>query len=61
MLNCAANLWNFNHCSYVAPERLNVEGFIESIKGVKLRMIAVDEAHCISEWGHNFRPVYLKS
>lgn len=47
--------------SYVAPERLNNEGFIQSIKGVKLRMIAVDEAHCISEWGHAFRPDYLKS
>lgn len=46
---------------YVAPERLNNEGFIQSIKGVKLRMIAVDEAHCISEWGHAFRPDYLKS
>lgn len=46
--------------SYVAPERLNNEGFVESIKGVKLRMIAIDEAHCISEWGHSFRPEYLK-
>ena len=46
---------------YVAPERLNNEGFIEMIKGVRLRMIAIDEAHCISEWGHSFRPDYLKS
>ncbi len=46
---------------YVAPERLNNEGFIAMIKGLKIRMIAIDEAHCISEWGHAFRPDYLKS
>ncbi len=46
---------------YVAPERLNNEGFIEMIKKVRIRMIAIDEAHCISEWGHAFRPDYLKS
>ena len=46
---------------YVAPERLNNESFIEMIKEVRIRMIAIDEAHCISEWGHAFRPDYLKS
>ena len=46
---------------YVAPERLNNEGFIEMIKEIRIRMIAIDEAHCISEWGHAFRPDYLKS
>ena len=46
---------------YVAPERLNNEGFVEMIKAVKIRMVAVDEAHCISEWGQAFRPDYLKS
>ena len=46
---------------YVAPERLNNEGFVEMIKEVRIRMIAIDEAHCISEWGHAFRPDYLKS
>jgi RecQ family ATP-dependent DNA helicase len=45
---------------YVAPERLNNEGFVEMISHTKIRMVAVDEAHCISEWGHAFRPDYLK-
>src|SRR5688572_53039 len=45
---------------YVAPERLANERFLQSLKRLKLSMMAVDEAHCISEWGHNFRPDYLK-
>ena len=45
---------------YVAPERLNNEGFVEMINAIKVRLIAIDEAHCISEWGHAFRPDYLK-
>ncbi|GAA5484567.1 RecQ family ATP-dependent DNA helicase [Haloferula sargassicola] len=45
---------------YVAPERLANEGFRQRLKRMKLGMVAIDEAHCISEWGHNFRPDYLK-
>ena len=43
---------------YVAPERLMLTGFIEDLKRWNVRLIAVDEAHCISEWGHDFRPEY---
>lgn len=45
---------------YIAPERLMNENFIERLKKLKIAMMAVDEAHCISEWGHNFRPEYLR-
>ncbi len=43
---------------YVAPERLMLSGFLKEIKRWNIRLIAVDEAHCISEWGHDFRPEY---
>ncbi|HEX8831194.1 MAG TPA: ATP-dependent DNA helicase RecQ, partial [Longimicrobium sp.] len=45
---------------YVSPERFNNERFLELLKRVHVALFAVDEAHCISEWGHNFRPDYLK-
>ena len=45
---------------YVSPERLQTEQFLEAIKRMKVNLLAVDESHCISQWGYDFRPPYLK-
>ena len=45
---------------YVSPERLQTNTFIEAVKRMKVCLLAVDESHCISQWGYDFRPPYLK-
>ena len=55
--NCILGSFKF---LYISPERLSTQIFLSKIKRIKVSFIAVDESHCISQWGYDFRPSYLK-
>lgn len=55
--NCQFGNYKF---LYLSPERLQNDWIVERIKNLPVNLIAIDEAHCVSQWGHDFRPAYLK-
>lgn len=55
--NCQFGNYKF---LYLSPERLQQDWIVERLKQIDINLIAIDEAHCVSQWGHDFRPAYLK-
>ena len=55
--NCQFGNYKF---LYLSPERLQNDWIVDRIRNLPVNLIAIDEAHCISQWGHDFRPAYLK-